>query len=209
MHSARGIRYCVAFAACAYAAATPGAAATNIVTLRTSTGPLVADQQVEIAAFLSWNGPRGLYFCGGTLAGEVSSNQGRTDTVTLTQGSLPGVDGGSGCLTSYVGEVQVVPGNLPWSLTLERSGRGVLRGRNGIVVDWTLIDYQQRCVFSRKAAVKVTYAMLRPVELVWPVTTLKASQGSGSLCEREGKYSGELYLGSRGEQVEAVEEAVQ
>jgi hypothetical protein len=182
----------------------------NIVTLGTAAGPLVDDQQVEVTAFLRWNGPRGVYSCEGTLTGDLSSNNGPVDTVTLTQGSLPGVNEGSGCLTSYIGEVQVIPGSLPWSLTVERGHRGRLRGKRGIVVDWRLVDYQQQCVFDRKAAVQFTYGTAEPLELTLPATTLEANpRTSGGLCEREGKYSGELYLGSHGEQIDAVEEAAQ
>ena len=185
---------------------TPGA--TRVLTLGTPRSPLVAGQLVEATAFLRWNGPRGLYLCEGTLTGELSTNGGPADTVTLTQGFLPGANPGEGCLTGYLGEVQVTPANLPWSLTLERKGRGRLGGEKGVVVDWRLLDYREQCVFSRRAAVKVTYTTAKPVELIWPVTTLRGKAGDGSMCETEGKYSGELYLSSRGEPIEAVEDAV-
>ncbi len=199
----------MAIAASVYAAATPVAGATNILTLATPKARLVAGQSVEVTAFLRWNGPRGLYLCEGTLTGELSTNQGLADTVTLTQGSLPGANPGEGCLTGYVGEVQVTPDNLPWSLTLERKNRARLKGERGMVVDWSLLAYREQCVFSHKATVKLTYTAAKPVELIWPVTTFKAGKTAGDgLCETEGKYSGELYLSSRGEPIEAVEEAV-
>lgn len=199
----------MAIAASVYLATTPVAGATNILTLRTPAGAVAPGELVAMTAALRWNGPLGLYLCEGTLAGELSANEGRADTVTLTQGSLPGMNAGEGCLTGYLGEVQVTPANLPWSLTLERKGKAKLEGEKQMVVDWRLLDYREQCAFSRKGAIKVTYAIGKPAQLNWPVTTFKAGKTEhSSLCDTEGKYSGELYLSSRGEQIEAVEEAL-
>ena len=210
MRGARGIGGCTAIAACACAALAPVAAASKILTLKTAAGPVDTGQQVQVTSFLRWDGPRGSYLCAGTLTGELSTNERPVDAFTLTQGSLPGSDADAGCLTSYVGEVQVTPASFPWVVTVERRGRGRLHGERGIVVDWRLIDYQQQCVFARTAAVDVTYGMFEPIEIVWPPSILRENKSaSGSLCEREGRYSGQLYLSSRGEPVEAFEEAVQ
>jgi hypothetical protein len=190
-------------------ATTPVASATNILTLATPAGPVAPGEPVEVTAALRWNGPLGLYQCEGALTGKLSTNKGRADTVTLTQGALPGLNAGEGCLTGYIGEVQVTPGNLPWSLTLERKGKAKLAGEKEMVVDWRLLSYREQCVFSRKGAINGTYTTAKPVELIWPATTFKASKTAhSSLCDKEGKYSGELYLSSRGEQIEAVEEAL-